>query len=164
MQSLCQEANMPFVNVTLDLGAGMNAYKLIWNYSEEFANAVIHLGDFHFMKESFNILGMLVQGSGFEDIVFQSGVFLFNSLNSVISGAHNNQCWRIHQHLTEALERLLFHRFMHENEEEMPQAFADEDISNAIMGQIVMVLSVTVQSDTCGMSMNVSNLKCGMEN
>ena len=42
----------------------MNAYKLIWNYSEKFANVVIHLGDFHFMKESFNILGMLVQVSG----------------------------------------------------------------------------------------------------
>ena len=29
MQSLCQEASMPYVNVTLDLGAAMNAYKLI---------------------------------------------------------------------------------------------------------------------------------------
>ena len=88
------------------------------------------------MKESFNISGMLVQGSGFEEIVFQSGVFSSNSLNSVISGAHYNRCWRVHQHLTEALERLLFHCFMHENGDEMPQAFADEDISNAIMGQI----------------------------
>ena len=112
----------------------MNTYKLIWNNSEKFANVVIHLGDFHFMKESFNILGMLVQGSGFEDIVFQSGVFSSKSLHSVISGAHYNRCWRIHQHLTEASERLLFHCFMHENGHEMPQAFADEDISNAIMG------------------------------
>ena len=66
MQSLCRDANMPYVNVTLDLGAAMNAYKLIWNYSEKFANVVIHLGDFHFMNESFNNLRMLVQGSGFE--------------------------------------------------------------------------------------------------
>ena len=64
MQNLCQEVNMPYVNVTLDLGAAMNAYKLIWNYSEKFANVVIHLGDFHFMKESFSILGMLVQVFG----------------------------------------------------------------------------------------------------
>ena len=102
MQSLCQEANMPYVNATLDLGEAMNAYKLMWNNSEKFANVVIHLGDFHFMKESFNILGMLVQGSGFEDIVFQSGVFSSNSLHCVISGAHYNRCWRIHQHLTDA--------------------------------------------------------------
>ena len=141
IQSLCQEANMPYVNVTLDSEATMNAYKLIWNYSEKFANVVIHLGDFHFMKESFNILGMLVQGSGFEDILFQSGVFSSDSLNSVISGAHYNRCWRIHQHLTEALERLLFHRFTYKNGDEMPQAFADEDISNVIMGQIDSLIS-----------------------
>ena len=70
------------------------------------------------MEESFNILGMLVQGFGFEDIIFQSGVFSSDSLNSVISAAHYNRCWRMHQHLTEALERLLFHRFMHENGDE----------------------------------------------
>ena len=55
---------MPYVNVTLDLGAAMDAYKLIWNYSEKFANVVIHLGDFHFMKKSFNILGILAQVFG----------------------------------------------------------------------------------------------------
>ena len=38
---------MHYVNVTVDLGAAMNAYKLILNYSEKFANVVIHLGDFH---------------------------------------------------------------------------------------------------------------------
>ena len=32
MQKLCKEVNMPYVNVTLDLGAAMNAYKLVWNY------------------------------------------------------------------------------------------------------------------------------------
>ena len=102
---------------------------------------LLSISETHFMKESFNILGMLVQGSGFEDIVFQSGVFSSDSLNSVISGVHYNRCWRIHQHLTEALERLLFHHFMHENGDQVPQAFAAEDISNAIMGQIDGLIS-----------------------
>ena len=34
MQKLDQEVNMPYVNVTLGVGAAMNAYKLCWNYPE----------------------------------------------------------------------------------------------------------------------------------
>ena len=35
MQKLAKEANMPFVNVSLDVGAAINAYKLTWNYPDE---------------------------------------------------------------------------------------------------------------------------------
>ena len=93
MQKLCKEVNMPYVNVTLDFGAAMNAYKLVWNYPNLFSNIFIHLGDFHFMKESFSIIGMLIQGSGFEDIIFQSGMSSTGSLNGVLSGSHYNRCW-----------------------------------------------------------------------
>ena len=34
MQKLCLEANMPYANVTLDLGAAMNAYKVIIEFPE----------------------------------------------------------------------------------------------------------------------------------
>ena len=51
---------MPFVNVTLDLGAAMNACRVVRSYSEIFSNVIIHLGDFHLMKEIFQILGMLI--------------------------------------------------------------------------------------------------------
>ena len=61
---------MPYVNITLDLGAAMSAYKVVWNYPNIFSNVIIHLGDFHFMKEAFAVLGMLIEGSGFEDIAF----------------------------------------------------------------------------------------------
>ena len=93
MQKLCREVNMPFdlVNMPFDLGAAMNAYKLVWNYPEIFGNVIIHLGDFHFMKEIFLILGILTEGSGFEEIVFQSGLSTSGSLNSIISGSHYNR-------------------------------------------------------------------------
>ena len=42
---------MPYVNVTLDVGAAMNAYKVIWSFQDQFKNVLIHLADFHFMKE-----------------------------------------------------------------------------------------------------------------
>ena len=33
----------------------MNAYKVIWNYEIKFSNSVIHLGDFHFIKENVQV-------------------------------------------------------------------------------------------------------------
>ena len=46
---------MPFVNITLDIGAVMNANKFVWSNPERFKNVVTHLGDFHFIKENFQV-------------------------------------------------------------------------------------------------------------
>ena len=98
MQRLCVEADMPYVNITLDSGAAINCFKLIWNYSTVFDNVIVHLGDFHFMKEIFTVLGKLVKGSGFEEVVFQSSLTTSGSLNGVLSGSHYNRCWKVHEH------------------------------------------------------------------
>ena len=44
---------MPYVNITLYMSAALNVFKVLRNRKEEFKNGVIHLGDFHFMKENF---------------------------------------------------------------------------------------------------------------
>ena len=38
------------------------------------------------------MMGMLVANTGFEDIVYQSGV----SINGVLAGAHYNRAWIVH--------------------------------------------------------------------
>ena len=53
LQKLAEEVNMPYVNITLDMSAALNVFKVLRNRKEEFKNGVIHLGDFHFMKENF---------------------------------------------------------------------------------------------------------------
>ena len=53
LQKLAEEVNMPYINITLDMGAAINAFKVLRNRKEEFKNVVIHLGHFHFMKENF---------------------------------------------------------------------------------------------------------------
>ena len=103
---------MLYANITLDVGAAMTAYKVLLNYQERFKNVIIHLGDFHFMKEVFAVLGKLVTGSGFEDIVFQAGLCSAGSLNGVVSGSHYNRCWKIHRLLLETLEELLLEKFI----------------------------------------------------
>ena len=55
LQELARDVNMPYVNITLDVGAAISAYKPLWNYLLSFQNVVIHLGDFHFMKENLKV-------------------------------------------------------------------------------------------------------------
>ena len=55
LQALANSVIMKYVNVTLDCGAAINAFKTIWQYPLKFENVVIHLGDFHFMKENFQV-------------------------------------------------------------------------------------------------------------
>ena len=54
-QLLSSEVNMPYTNTILDVGAAINAFKYLWSNNNTFSNVVIHLGDFHFMKEIFKV-------------------------------------------------------------------------------------------------------------
>ena len=82
--------NIPYANITFDIGAAMNVFKVLWNYPEKFSNIVIHLGDFHYMKEDFILMGKLIGGSEFEDVIFQTGICSSGSMNGVIPGSHYN--------------------------------------------------------------------------
>ena len=52
--------------------------------SKLFKNIVIHLGDFHFMKENFKVIGNFVKDSGFEDVIYQTSVCTSGSLIGAI--------------------------------------------------------------------------------
>ena len=54
-QALASCVNMKFVNVTLDCGAAVNTFKIIWQYPLKFNNVVIHLETLTFMKENFQV-------------------------------------------------------------------------------------------------------------
>ena len=107
-----KRVNIPYINVNLDVRGALKTYKVLWNFQDEFKSIFIHLADLHFMKECFNFLGYLISGSGFEDIVHHAGLCSPGSLNRVISGSHCNRCWTVHANFAEALERLLFQRFL----------------------------------------------------
>ena len=85
---------------------------------------MIHLGDFHILKENFKVMGLLLKSSGFEDIVYQTRLCTSGSLCGVMSGNHYNRAWRIHEIVSEALERILLKRFLHE---------VDPDISDELL-------------------------------
>ena len=114
LQQLAVETNMEYVNITLDIGAAISAYKFLWSYPNIFKNIGIHLGDFHFMKENFKVIGNFVKDSGFEDVIYQASVCTSGSLIGAVSGSHCNRGWIINIVMSEALERLLLKRFLQE--------------------------------------------------
>ena len=56
--------------------------------------------------EFFSVIGKIVQGSGFEEVVYQAGLCTSGGIKGVLSGKHYNRSWRIHECLAEAIERL----------------------------------------------------------
>ena len=58
LQSLADSVNMRYVNITLAVGATLKVFKFLWNGLEKYQNAVIHLEDFYFMKENFQVTSL----------------------------------------------------------------------------------------------------------
>ena len=85
---------------------GCKIFHVVWNNLVEFKRVLIHLGDFHGMLELFSIIGKVVQGSGFEDIVYQTGLCTSGDINGIIAGKHCNRCWFVNESFAEALDRL----------------------------------------------------------
>ena len=56
IHNLARQTNMKYVDESLDCGVTINAYKRRWQYQRMFENVIIHFGDFHFMKENFQVL------------------------------------------------------------------------------------------------------------
>ena len=70
-----------------------------------------------------------MEGSGFEDVIFQSSVCTSGSLRGVLSGSHYNRGWTVHNAFSEALERLLLVRFLYDNGfDDLPTVGNGEDL------------------------------------
>ena len=66
------------------------------------------------IKEKFKIVGLLLQSSGFEKIVYQTRICTPRSLCGVMSGVHQNQVCRIHEVVSEELKRNFHKNVLHE--------------------------------------------------
>ena len=77
-----------------------------------------------FIHSFIQVIGNIVAGSGIEDIVFQSDLSSSGSLNGILCGSHYNRSWIIHNTVSEALERMLFLRFIGEQHRGLPDGLA----------------------------------------
>ena len=113
-RQMAKQCNMQYTHITMDVGAAIKAYHVLWNNPQLWSDIIIHLGDFHTMMTFFGVIGSYVKGSGFEEIVFQAGLCSSGTITGVISGKHYNRCWRVHESLSEAVNRLFIKHYLPE--------------------------------------------------
>ena len=97
------ECGNSYAHITLDVGAAIKASHVIWNDPDLWKNVIIHVGDFHCFIAFFGVVGKFIVGSGFAEIVHQSGLCTSGSLKMLLSGKHYNRCWWVHETLSDAL-------------------------------------------------------------
>ena len=111
-RQLAKQSNTSYTHITLDVGAAIKAFHVVLNNPNAWSDIIIHLGDFHAMMTFFGVTGRFVEGSGFEDVLFQAGLCSSGSITGVMSGKHYNLCWLIHENFSEALERLFIEQYL----------------------------------------------------
>ena len=124
-EKLAEACNMKYIHITADVGAACKFYQVQWNNPERFKNVIIHLGDFHAMQELFGIIGKIITGSGFEDVLYQADLCTSGGIKGILSGKHYNRCWKFHECLAESLHRLLIER-------ELESLTVSKDLENLI--------------------------------
>ena len=87
-QKLAKQGNMRYTHITLDVGAAIKAFHVVWNDKDRWSNIIIHLGDFHAFMALFGSIRKFVTGNGFEEIVYQAGLCTSGSMNGLLSGKH----------------------------------------------------------------------------
>ena len=80
LQSLAPSVNISYVNIIIDVGTALNAFRFLWNELQKYQNFVIHLEDFHFMKENFQVTCLRKNRLTFEQKLFtyKNGFFLLH--------------------------------------------------------------------------------------
>ncbi|MES9879418.1 MAG: hypothetical protein ABW185_00870 [Sedimenticola sp.] len=110
-QAASKEVGQQHTIVTFDLAVARKAYSIIWQNPEMYSDVFVRMGIFHTTCSYLGALGKHMKGSGFEEIVIESGICASGSINKVITGKHYNRALRVHKTLLEGLERQLLQAF-----------------------------------------------------
>ena len=101
----------------MDGGSAIKAYQVVWNDADYWNSIIIHLGDFHDMMTFFGIIGTFISGSGFVEIVYQSGLCTSGSINMLLSGKHYNRCWYVQEIINDTLERYFIRQYLQDSKQ-----------------------------------------------
>ena len=97
---------------TFDLAIVMKALEILWNEKEKYRDFIIQIGAFHTISAYFNVLGKKMEGSGFAEVVLESGVCSSGSINGVMKEKLFNRAMGAHIAVCDAREWLLLERFV----------------------------------------------------
>jgi len=95
-----------------DYAAARIAYNIIWDRPSMYTSVLVHMCAFHTMCSYMGSFGKMTSGSGFKDILMEADVSASGSINQVMNGCNYNQAMRVHQHMADAVERLMLGSFL----------------------------------------------------
>ena len=131
-QEASEKVGQSIVITTFDLGVCMKAYPLVWNNPVKYKNHIIMIGTFHLISAYFKMIGKKMAGSGFSDILLESGLITNGSIVGVTTGKNYARALNCHKALSESLMRQLMKKYneFHDDQEyrkELENAFHDFD-------------------------------------
>lgn len=88
-------------------------------------------------------------GSGFEEVLIESGICASGSIAKVMSGKHYNRALRVHKIMIEALQKLLLTIFMTLNPESNPDAEGMKHIKNLAENPSSCHLTHVYENESC---------------
>ena len=110
-QEASKEIGQSYTIVTFDLAVVKKAYAIIWQNPQGLDDIIVRMGVFHLTCAYMAALGKSIRGSGFEEILVESGICASGSIAKVLNGKHYNRAIRVHKIVLEALEHLLLQEF-----------------------------------------------------
>jgi len=120
-QAVSEKLGQKYTFITFDLAAAKLAYNVIWGNPTRFPDTYVHLGAFHIICCFLGAVGRMMIGSGFEEIVIESGICSSGSIDQVLSGKHYNRALRVHQLMAITLDKLLLQEFVERTGYDMSQ-------------------------------------------
>ena len=86
--------------------------EIVLQKNKEFENAILRMGSFHVITTFLAILEKRYADAGLADILIESGVVAYGSMNGVLEGRHYNIAIRAYEIVLEALIRLKWKAFI----------------------------------------------------
>lgn len=110
-QDITSHLNVKYTVITFDQALYCKAKELQWLHQDKCKNFVLRLGGFHIMLNFIKVIGQRLEGSGFSDIVVESGVYTSTSCDSILKGKIWNRAIRCHKLVYESLWRILIEEY-----------------------------------------------------
>jgi hypothetical protein len=106
VQNISKKLQQSHSVITFDQAIYCKAKEIQWNCPEEFSDTVIRLGGFHIAMTFLATIGKRFEGTGFEDVLIEAGVYGSTTAECIIKGKQYNRSIRAHKLLYEAMAHL----------------------------------------------------------
>ena len=114
-----QVVGQKYAITTFDLGVCMKVYPIMWKSPDFYSDHIVMIGSFHLCCAYLKMIGKKMKGSGFTDILIESGLMSVGSMKGVVSGKKYNRSINCHKVMAEAIERMLLLKYIDDTGSEL---------------------------------------------